>query len=82
MSAELVRFALEWAAPQREEAVLALIEDLRTGGVLGVPRIIAAEAVAEHGALAVPALESIRNDEAYRDSRWQAAEALDAINRG
>lgn len=167
MSAELVRFALECAAPQREEALLALveagssevikvcgrlfrdddglagrllarltddttaeslIEDLRTGGVPGVPWIIAAEAVAEHGALAVPALvaalesfplpaqqtdhlmrdesakyhlvhvlkkigpaasaavavlESIRSDdEAYRDSRWQAAEALDAISHG
>jgi hypothetical protein len=95
--AELVRFALECAAPQREEAVLALvatgsrevvkvcgrlfrdddglagrllarltdgatptadalIDDLRTGGVPGVPWIIAAHAVAEHGAVAVPAL--------------------------
>lgn len=91
-------------------------------------RFITAEAVAEHGALTVPALvaalesfplpaqqtdhlmrdesakyhlvhvlkkigpaasaavavlESIRSDdEAYRDSRWQAAEALDAISHG
>jgi hypothetical protein len=165
--AELVRFALECAVPQREEAVLALVEagssevvkvcgrlfrddqglagrllarlagsttveslveDLRTGGVPGVPWIIAAEAVAEHGAQAVPALvaalesfpvparqsedwmrdesakyrlmhaltkigpaasaavpvlEAISADaEAYRDSRWQAEQALDAISPG
>lgn len=165
--AELVRVALECAGPQREEAVLALIEigsgevvkvcgrlfrddsglagrlltrltddvavesvieELRTGGVPGVPWIIAAEAVAEHGAAAVPALvaalssfpvpaqqsadwmrhesakyrlmhalkkigpaaaaavpllEAISTDwESYRDSRWQAEQALDAINPG
>lgn len=167
--AELVRFALDCAPPQREDAVLALIEigsgkvvqvcdqlfrgggdglagrlvrrltgvtphpdslieDLRTGGVPGVPWIIAAQAVADHGAEAVPALvaalrsfplpaqqtEHWMRDEsakyhlmyalrkigpaaaaavpvlaaissdmaAYRDSRWLAEQALDAINPG
>lgn len=109
-------------------AVESLIEDRQTGGVPDVPWIIAAEAVAEHGAQAVPALvtalesfpvpaqqsedwmrdesakyrlmhalkkigpaasaavpvlEAISTDaEAYRDSRWQAEQALDAINPG
>lgn len=165
--AELVRFALECAPEQREEAVLALIEndsteivkvcdrlfradeglagrllarltggataesvieDLRTGGVPGVPWIIAAEAVAARGAevvpalvtalesfplpaeqtehwmrdesakyrlmhalwkigppaaAAVPVLTAISSDRAaYRDSRWQAEQALEAINPG